>query len=283
MTNGASISNPVHKYQAQESIIGEGAYSQVYLGRNVQSGESVALKLTDYSNLPENSVHQIKNEVTMLKKVSSLPENEDLLKVHDVIEQDSELCIVTEYIEGGDLGDYCSEYPNGIPERIAKWPFKKLLKATQILHKNNICHRDLKLENIMYNKETHKLKLIDFGFATETKDVKNDENILHTDPCGSVHYAAPEIIQHKPYDGKKADVWSLGIILFILLSGLFPFDDYQNRTEIIFDKIVAGNFFMPSYLSSEVSPLLRSMLHKDPKKRPSVEEILKHPWFVAQR
>ena len=282
MTNGTC--NPIHKYQAQDHILGEGAHSQVYLGRNVQTNDSVALKLTDYSNLSTNTVTQIKNEVSMLKRISSLPDNEDLLKLYDVIEQDNELCIVTEHIEGGDLGDYCANYPNGVPERIAKWPFKKLLKATELLHKNNICHRDLKLENIMYNKETHKLKLIDFGFATETTNVKNDdEDVLHTDSCGSVHYAAPEVIQQKPYDGKKADVWSLGIILFILLSGLFPFDDNLNRTEIIFDKIVAGDFFMPSYLSSEVSPLLKSMLHKDPKKRPSVEEILKHPWFIAQR
>jgi len=137
----------------------------------------------------------------------------------------------------------------------------------------------------MYNKETHKLKLIDFGFATETVETKDGVEVpkLQKDYCGSVHYAAPEIVQRKPYDGKKADVWSLGIILFVLLSGLFPFDDAQNRPEVIFDKIVAGDFFTPSYLSSDAAPLIRSMLHKDPNKRPSVSKLLKHPWFTHQR
>lgn len=268
----------VHNYQAFNYLLGEGSSSNVFLGRNVHSDELVALKITDCSNFSKSKMEYVRSEVNILKKVASLESKEDLLALYDVIEQGSEVCLVTEFIDGGDLESYFNEFPSGIPERIAKWIFKKLLCAVAILHNNNICHRDIKLENVMYNKEIHKLKLIDFGFAASA-----NENVLHTDCCGSIHYAAPEVIKRIPYDGKKADVWSLGIILFVLLSGLFPFDDISNRTEIIFDKIVAGEFFLPSFLSSEVSPLLRSMLQKDPKKRPDVNEILNHPWFVAHR
>jgi len=287
MTNGTITQedDPIFKYQALDTILGEGANSKVYLGRNINTSDDVALKITDYSVLGVDSVRQLENEIKILKKLSQIDENNDFLHLYDVIEQDEEVCLATEYIPGGDLSDYCDQFPNGVPERIGKWSFLKLLKATDRLHKNNICHRDLKLENIMYNKETHKLKLIDFGFATETVETKDGVEVpkLQKDYCGSVHYAAPEIVQRKPYDGKKADVWSLGIILFVLLSGLFPFDDAQNRPEVIFDKIVAGDFFTPSYLSSDAAPLIRSMLHKDPNKRPSVSKLLKHPWFTHQR
>mmetsp|Transcript_8765 Transcript_8765/g.14781 ORF Transcript_8765/g.14781 Transcript_8765/m.14781 type:complete len:285 (+) Transcript_8765:26-880(+) len=271
-------SNPISRYQAYSHLLGEGANASVFLGRDIYSNEKVALKFTDYSNLPIETIQQLENEAHILQKISKLPKHDEFLHFKDLVQQDGEVCFVTEYVEGGTFVDYCKPYPNStIPERIAKWPFLKLLKAIERLHKENICHRDLKLENIMYNKETHKLKIIDFGFAAETK--KDGIAIKHKDACGSVHYVAPEIVSRNDYDGKLADVWSLGVILFVLLAGCFPFNDIENRPEIIFDKIVAGEFFMPSWLSSDVQTLLSSMLQCDPKKRPKVSDLINHPWF----
>ena len=288
MTHGTTPydENPISKYQALDYILGEGSNSTVFLGRNIRTSEHVALKFCDYSNLSSNSVKQLQKEVDILQKLAVCPEKDSFLMLHDVMEQEGEMCLATEYIDGGDLSDYCAQYPNGVPERIGKWVFHKLLKTMEALHKQGICHRDVKLENVMYNKDTHKLKLIDFGFATETEEVNEEGKRIQTqqrDQCGSIHYVAPEIVQNKLYDGKKSDVWALGILLFVLLSGFFPFDDSQGRREIIFDKIVLGDFLMPSYFSSEVRPLLRSMLHKDPRKRPSVHDLLKHPWFERGR
>lgn len=284
MTNGPTI--PANKYSTI-AYLGEGAHSKVYLGCNVNTNERVALKVCKKSKMTTEQVAQLQKEIEILKKLNSIPsEEKNILQLKDVIDDKERICLVSDYIEGGELHDYCDQYPNGVPERISKWIFKKVLNAVDKVHDNDICHLDLKLENVMYNKDSHQAKLIDFGFASETAEInpttKEKVEKLQTNYCGSVHYAAPEIVKRTPFNGKKADVWSLGVLLFVLLSGLFPFDDSRSRVEVIFDKIVAAEFFTPSYLSSDAQSLLKIMLQADPTKRPTVKEVLKHPWFSVR-
>lgn len=289
MTNGVCASCPSYSsasasYELSEFVLGEGSNSTVYVGCNVSTGEPVALKIVDKSVLTVEESVQLKRESQLLNKIKHFPHSDDFVRLLDVIEKEDELCLVTELVEGGDLHDYCSSFASGVPERIGKWIFHKVLSTVDHLHQQDICHLDLKLENIMYNKETRKAKLIDFGFASETSEVLTDGSKvdkLQTSYCGSIHYAAPEIVKRTPYNGKSADVWSLGILLFVLLSGLFPFDDSRCRVEFIFDKIAAGSFFTPRHLSTDASDLLQSILQSDPNKRPTVSQILKHPWFAA--
>jgi len=290
MTNGFS-SRPTYSstsasYEVSDFVLGEGSKSIVHVGSNLKTGEPVALKIVDKSVLSLEETQQLKKESQLLNKIKHFSHSEDFVRLLDVIEKEDELCFVTELVEGGDLHDYCSTYASGVPERIGKWIFHKVLTTVDHLHQQDVCHLDIKLENIMYNKQTRKAKLIDFGFASETVELSTEGtkiDKLQTTYCGSVHYAPPEIVKRTPYNGTCADVWSLGILLFVLLSGLFPFDDSRNGVEFIFDKIVAGSFFTPSHLSTDASDLLQSMLQIDPSKRPSVQQILKHPWFASIR
>jgi len=287
MTNGSSSSSPVinttsAQYVVSPQVLGEGSNSRVHYGWNKTTGQKVALKIVDRASLNVDEICQLHKEAQILRKLSSDGRSDDFLRLYDVINQDNQICLVTELIEGGELHDYCTDFPGGVPERIGKWIFQKVLTSVDHLHDQDVCHLDLKLENIMYNKDTRKVKLIDFGFAAETTEY-NDEGTkvekLQKNYCGSVHYAPPEIVKRTPYNGKTADVWSLGVLLFVLLSGLFPFDDSHNRVEFIFDKIVAAEFFAPSFLSTDAKDILKMMLHPDPNKRPSVRTLLKHPWF----
>jgi len=250
MTNGFS-SRPTYSstsasYEVSDFVLGEGSKSIVHVGSNLKTGEPVALKIVDKSVLSLEETQQLKKESQLLNKIKHFSHSEDFVRLLDVIEKEDELCFVTELVEGGDLHDYCSTYASGVPERIGKWIFHKVLTTVDHLHQQDVCHLDIKLENIMYNKQTRKAKLIDFGFASETVELSTEGTKiekLQTTYCGSVHYAPPEIVKRTPYNGKCADVWSLGILLFVLLSGLFPFDDSRNGVEFIFDKIVAGSFF----------------------------------------
>jgi len=287
MTNGtlplATFSTTATSYEVSNTILGEGSNSIVRLGRNTKTGEKVALKIIDQSSLSIEEIRQLKKETRVLRKLNTGDStSDDFVHLLDEINQDGYACLVTDLVEGGDLHDYCSSYAGGVPERIGKWIFHRVLKSVDNLHDKDLCHLDLKLENVMYNKQSRKTKLIDFGFASETAEY-NDEGEktvkLQSQYCGSVHYAPPEIVKRTPYNGKAADVWSLGILLFVLLSGLFPFNDPNHRVDVIFDQIVAGKFFMPRFLSTDAQDLLKSMLKQEPSKRPSVKSLLKHPWF----
>ena len=135
-------------------------------------------------------------------------------------------------------------------------------------------HRDLKPENIMLIEEDGNIniRMIDFGLS---KIYKNQDKI-HT-ACGSPSYAAPEILEGKSYDGLKADIWSLGIVLFAMTCGHLPFDDKEEQR--LFSKIVYSHFHLPSYLSTPLTDLLKQMLQKNPEERINIEEIKRHPWL----
>ena len=255
-------------YQASRHRLGDGTYSFVQLGKELATNKLVALKYINYSNYSEQDLENLHNEITILKKIAKLNSNENFVKIIDVINSGSEVCLVTELIEGGELHDYCLEYANFmIPERICKWIFLKLLKAVGNLHDNKICHLDIKIENVMYNKTSHQVKLIDFGFSKEIKGEEKQRGF-----CGSCHYVPPEIIKKRKYDGRKADVWSLGVTLFLMLTGDFPYPSMKPETTIHY----------PTFLSTDAISLLQSMLTKNPNERASISALVSHPWFSVQ-
>lgn len=180
-----------------------------------------------------------------------------------------------EYIEGGELFSYIGEQ-GGLPEVEVIHIFRQILAALLYCHRINIHHRDLKPENILLDRDTMTIKLVDFGMAALQPQGKK-----LTTPCGSPHYAAPEVIRTQSYDGGKADVWSCGVILYVLLTGTPPFNYSGDDRDLkyLFRAIAQADYIMPEALSKEAQDLIRQILVPNPKNRISLAEIWNHPFL----
>lgn len=180
-----------------------------------------------------------------------------------------------EYVEGGELFGYLTEQ-GSLPEDVVVYIFRQVIAALIYCHRINIHHRDLKPENILLDRATMNIKLVDFGMAALQPVGKK-----LTTPCGSPHYAAPEVIRTKPYDGGQADVWSCGVILFVLLTGTPPFNYSGDERDlrVLFDAISRADYQMPQGLSSEAKDIIARILITDPKQRITVNEIWDHAFL----
>lgn len=184
-----------------------------------------------------------------------------------------------EYVEGGELFDYVANARN-LPEDLTVFLFRQIVAALLYCHRIHIHHRDLKPENILLEHGTMTVKLVDFGMAA----LQPQGNFLTT-PCGSPHYAAPELLSSKAYDGSQADVWSCGVVLFVMLTGYPPFNfpsDPDNimpedhKLKALFRAIHSADYQMPPELSREAQDLLRRIFNPDPQKRITIEEVWNH-------
>jgi carbon catabolite-derepressing protein kinase len=194
-----------------------------------------------------------------------------IIKLYEVISTPTDIIIVLEYA-GGELFDYI--VANGrMPEHRARGFFQQLISGIEYSHKLKIVHRDLKPENVLLDDDLN-VKIADFGLSNQMKD----GDFLKTS-CGSPNYAAPEVIRGGLYTGPEIDVWSCGVILYVMLCGRLPFEDEDVQT--LFTKISQGSYHMPSYLSPDARGLITNMLAVDPVKRITVAEITHHPFFTT--
>lgn len=177
-----------------------------------------------------------------------------------------------EYVDGGELFHYVDDR-KGLPEEDTVYIFRQIVSALLYCHRLLICHRDLKPENILLNQNDLTVKLIDFGMAA----LQPEGRQLST-PCGSPHYAAPEVVSSRPYDGKQADVWSCGVILYVMLTGTTPYNySPDGDIRLLFRDIAKANYWMPPSLSLEAKDLIRRIFVPDPKRRITMDEIWAHP------
>jgi BR serine/threonine kinase len=190
-----------------------------------------------------------------------LIEHPNVLRLYDVYESKKFLYLMLEHVSGGELFDYLVK-KSRLSVKEARKFFKQIISALDFCHSHLICHRDLKPENLLLDDKFN-IKIADFGMAS----LQVDGSMLETS-CGSPHYACPEVIRGEKYDGRKADVWSCGVILYALLVGALPFDD-DNLKQLL-EKIKKGNFSIPAYVSADCQDLLRRMIEVDPNKRLSV-------------
>ncbi|KAM5183313.1 maternal embryonic leucine zipper kinase isoform 7-T7 [Callospermophilus lateralis] len=181
--------------------------------------------------------------------------------------------LLEQYCPGGELFDYIISQDR-LSEEETRVVFRQIVSAVAYVHSQGYAHRDLKPENLLFD-ENHKLKLIDFGLCAKPKG--NKDYHLQT-CCGSLAYAAPELIQGKSYLGSEADVWSMGILLYVLMCGFLPFDD--DNVMALYKKIMRGKYDVPKWLSPSSILLLQQMLQVDPKKRISMKNLLNHPWIM---
>jgi len=211
-------------------------------------------------------------------EVSKVCQHPNLLRLYDVFEGEGHFYLVTELLKGGDLLDYLETCDYKILESTAATIIRSLAAALYYLHSYGIIHRDLKPENVLFkSKESiSEVKIIDFGLA---KFVGPTEKCYES--CGTLSYAAPELVDGKPYD-KAADIWSLGVIAYLLISGVLPFhnlDDKKLMLQIIYEEVTYPNYSWKK-VSTEAQDFVKKILVKAPEKRMSLKEILEHPWLT---
>ena len=194
------------------------------------------------------------------------------MKMYEVIDTPNNLYLVLEYINGISLLQYIKNTPDHkINEKKCKILFYQIVKGINYCQLKNICHRDIKLENILLLDNSN-IKIIDFGFGIIT-----NKNTYHKFFCGTPSYMAPEVINKEKYIAQFYDIWSLGILLYTMLCGFFPF--FGNNEKELFEKINDGNYDLPNFISEKGKNLIKKILVFKPKERPSTEEILLDEWF----
>jgi len=265
----------VGKYDLYGTL-GEGAFGKVKYAVNTETNEAVAIKILDKDKIQtRNMGAQIKKEISIMKMIN----HHHVVMVKDVFATSAKIFIVLEFVGGGELFDKIAN-EGKLPEEKARFYFKQLVEGLSHCHNNGVCHRDLKPENLLLDTDGN-LKISDFGFSTlNIGDADGDggarAELLHT-TCGTPNYVAPEVLGKDGYDGKRADVWSIGVILYVLLAGYLPFD--ENTMVQLFQKIKNADFEYPEWFSDEARDLLSKTLVPDPAARIKLSEMKNHPWM----
>uniref|UniRef100_A0AAQ4S452 MAP/microtubule affinity-regulating kinase 3 n=1 Tax=Gasterosteus aculeatus aculeatus TaxID=481459 RepID=A0AAQ4S452_GASAC len=246
--------------------IGKGNFAKVKLAKHTLTGREVAIKIIDKTQLNPTSLQKLFREVSVMKILN----HPNIVKLFEVIETEKTLYLVMEYASGGEVFDYLVAHGR-MKEKEARAKFRQIVSAVEYCHQKRIVHRDLKAENLLLDTDMN-IKIADFGFSNEfTLGSKLDTF------CGSPPYAAPELFQGKKYDGPEVDVWSLGVILYTLVSGSLPFDG-QNLKELR-ERVLRGKYRIPFYMSTDCENLLKKLLVLNPGKRGSLQQIMKDRWM----
>ncbi|RDW82007.1 non-specific serine protein kinase-2 [Coleophoma cylindrospora] len=247
--------------------LGEGSFGKVKLATHRTTGQQVALKIIARKKLiSRDMAGRVEREIEYLQ----LLRHPHIIKLYTVIKTQSEIIMVLEYA-GGELFDYIVQ--NGkMREDEARRFFQQIICAVEYCHRHKIVHRDLKPENLLLDENLN-VKIADFGLS----NIMTDGNFLRTS-CGSPNYAAPEVINGKLYAGPEVDVWSCGVILYVLIVGRLPFDD--EHIPSLFAKIAKGSYIVPNYMSSGASALIKKMLAVNPVHRATIDDIRQDPWFM---
>ncbi|XP_010773474.1 serine/threonine-protein kinase BRSK2 isoform X5 [Trematomus bernacchii] len=253
-----------------EKTLGKGQTGLVKLGVHCITGQKVAVKIVNREKLSESVLMKVEREIAILKLI----EHPHVLKLHDVYENNKYLYLVLEHVSGGELFDYLVKKGRLTPKEARKF-FRQIISALDFCHSHSICHRDLKPENLLLD-EKNNIRIADFGMAS----LQVGDSLLETS-CGSPHYACPEVIRGEKYDGRRADVWSCGVILFALLVGALPFD-HDNLRQLL-EKVKSGVFHMPHFIPPDCQSLLKGMIEVNPEKRLTLEAIQKHAWYLGGR
>uniref|UniRef100_W5NBZ0 non-specific serine/threonine protein kinase n=1 Tax=Lepisosteus oculatus TaxID=7918 RepID=W5NBZ0_LEPOC len=273
--------------------IGKGNFAKVKLARHILTGREVAIKIIDKTQLNPTSLQKLFREVRIMKGLN----HPNIVQLFEVIETEKTLYLIMEYASGGEVFDYLVSHGR-MKEKEARAKFRQsrswisvqkikasaahhdlcfsltqIVSAVHYCHQKNIVHRDLKAENLLLDADSN-IKIADFGFSNEfTLGNKLDTF------CGSPPYAAPELFQGKKYDGPEVDIWSLGVILYTLVSGSLPFDG-QNLKELR-ERVLRGKYRVPFYMSTDCENILRRFLVLNPSKRCTLEQIMKDKWMNA--
>ena len=265
--------NKISHYEIGK-IIGKGAYAIVKLCKNKITQEKFAIKIYDKKKLKDHIIKKcITKEIEILKKLN----HPNIVKLYDVIYTDKYILLIQELVNGISLRDYYNtEIRNQKDISETKYKlltiiFKQILSAFDYIHKKGIAHRDIKLENILLTKN-NEIKIIDFGFG-----MYNPRNSPQKFFCGTPNYMAPEIVLKKEYNGQKADIWSLGVLIYKLFCADFPFKG-KNQKEL-YNQIIKGKFKIKEYVPENVKKIIDKMIKVKPNQRITCEQALLSQWL----
>ncbi|KAK1420943.1 hypothetical protein QVD17_22925 [Tagetes erecta] len=256
------------KYELGRQL-GHGTFAKVYHARNLQTGKSVAMKMVAKEKVIKvGMTDQIQREISVMKMV----QHPNIVELHEVMASKSNIYFAMELVRGGEL---FSKIEKGrLREDAARSYFQQLISAVDFCHSRGVYHRDLKPENLLLDEEGN-LKVTDFGLSAFSDHLRQD-GLLHT-TCGTPAYVAPEVIGKKGYDGAKADIWSCGVILYVLLAGFLPFQD--DNIIAMYKKIYRGDFKCPPWFSSDARRLITKLLDPNPKTRITISKIMESSWY----
>ena len=249
--------------------IGEGTFGKVKLAIHKLTGEKVAIKVLQKNLITDPKQYErIQNEIKYLKLLN----HPNIIKIYEVIENDSSFFIIMEYAIGGDLFNYIL-LKEKLSEKETSFFFYQIIQGVRYIHLKKICHRDIKLENLLLSNKKI-IKIIDFGLSSEYEDLLNT-------PCGSPCYASPEMLKGQKYKGLSVDLWACGVILFAMLFGYLPFDDKDDN--ILFKKILDCEIDFPEEndikVGKDAIDLIKKILNPEPDKRITIDEVEKHPFL----
>ena len=255
----------IGKYELGHTL-GTGAFSKVKLATDNESGLKWAIKIIDKEQLArEHLEEQLKREIAIMKSLN----HPHIVHLREVMQTANHIYMVLEVIKGGELFDRIVESKR-FDEATARRFFQQLVAGVRYCHAQGIAHRDIKPENLLLDEHDN-LKISDFGLSN--LQPTNRAALLQT-VCGTPNYVAPEVLKERGYDGFKADAWSCGIVLFVMLAGYLPFDDPNQNA--LFNKIERGDFRMSRNFTEGAKDLI-----VDPTKRLGLEQVMQHPWFLV--
>ncbi|XP_063799328.1 serine/threonine-protein kinase SIK2 [Pseudophryne corroboree] len=252
-----------------ERTLGKGNFAVVKLARHRITKTEVAIKIIDKSQLDAVNLEKIYREVQIMKML----DHPHIIKLYQVMETKNMLYLVTEYAKNGEIFDYLAKHGR-LNESEARRKFWQILSAVEYCHSHNIVHRDLKAENLLLDNHMN-IKIADFGFGNF---YKTGEPLATW--CGSPPYAAPEVFEGQQYEGPQLDIWSMGVVLYVLVCGALPFDG--PTLPILRQRVLEGRFRIPYFMSEECEHLIRRMLVLEPSKRLSIAQIKEHKWMMTE-
>ncbi|XP_061974584.1 CBL-interacting serine/threonine-protein kinase 1 isoform X2 [Populus nigra] len=257
------------KYELGRTL-GEGNFGKVKLAKNIETGQPFAVKILEKNRIIDLKItDQIKREIATLK----LLKHPNVVRLHEVLASKSKIYMVLEYVTGGELFDRIAS-KGKLPEAEGRKMFQQLIDGVSYCHSKGVFHRDLKLENVLVDAKGN-IKISDFGLSALPQHFR-DDGLLHT-TCGSPNYVAPEILSNRGYDGATSDIWSCGVILYVILTGYLPFDD--RNLAVLYQKIFKGDAQVPKWLSPGAKNMIKRILDPNPVTRITTADIKTDEWF----
>uniref|UniRef100_A0A3P8WMZ7 non-specific serine/threonine protein kinase n=1 Tax=Cynoglossus semilaevis TaxID=244447 RepID=A0A3P8WMZ7_CYNSE len=250
-----------------ERTLGKGNFAVVKLARHRITKTEVAIKIIDKTQLDAVNLEKIYREVQIMKML----DHPHIIKLYQVMETKNMLYLVTEYAKNGEIFDYLAKHGR-LSELEARRKFWQILSAVEYCHNRNIVHRDLKAENLLLDGHMN-IKIADFGFGNFFQP---GEPLATW--CGSPPYAAPEVFEGQQYEGPQLDIWSMGVVLYVLVCGALPFDG--PTLPVLRQRVLEGRFRIPYFMTEDCEHLIRRMLVLDPSKRLTVAQIKEHKWMA---
>lgn len=250
-------------------LLGQGTFAKVYHARDIKTSMNVAIKIINKEKIVKvGMIDQIKREISVMR----LFRHTNIAQLYEVMASKKKIYCVMEYVKGGEL--FNKVVKGKLKEDVARKCFRQLIGAIDFCHSRGVYHRDLKPENLLLD-ENGNLKISDFG-SSALAESKLEDGLLHT-TCGTPAYVAPEVINRRGYDGAKADIWSCGVILYVLLAGYLPF--HESNLMEMYRKIGKAEFKCPNWFPPDARRLILKILDPNPGTRISISKIMENSWF----